>query len=424
LVYFHCNHQYSVTAITTSTGAIAERYAYSAYGQPTILDPSGVTLPTSNFSIRTSYTGREWDATLGLHHFRARWMSGLTGRFLSRDPMGYIDGFGLYTSFVCIGRLDASETKTNLDICNEVKAGFESNLPHDFEKKCGKGKGGYYYYNLKITCEADSEGGDCKKTGSAGLTWCVHNRLSNNVLNIKICADAAFGTEQQIRDEFREILNHEVIHAMDFCTCDNNCDGSMPPPKGSGPKEKNRFCEHMACTEIRAYSFMECRNVPAADFEKCVIDKAKARLPKICDPKIVENLFGTCAIKQVHPAFPWVMVQLQGKGTLSNARQRALSTYPRTDLPLDRLRCQIGHSSRRDPSERRASTWYKVLLPRVPERACLLRSCRGASMAASGLVPIQDNPHWPCSPSGLSRAWSQDRDCTMGSAAQSIHDHV
>jgi hypothetical protein len=32
----------------------------------------------------------------------------------------------------------------------------------------------------------------------------------------------------------------------------------------------------------------------------------------------------------------------------SNARQRALSTYPRTDLPLDRLRCQMGHSSRRD----------------------------------------------------------------------------
>jgi RHS repeat-associated protein len=86
---FCCNHQYSITAITTSAGAIAERYAYSAYGQPTILDPSGVALPTSNFSIRTSYTGREWDATLGLHHFRARWMSPSAGRFLGRDPIGY-----------------------------------------------------------------------------------------------------------------------------------------------------------------------------------------------------------------------------------------------------------------------------------------------------------------------------------------------
>ena len=59
LVYFHRNQQYSVTAVTTSGGAIAERYAYSAYGQPTILDASGAVLQTSNFSIHTSYTGRE-----------------------------------------------------------------------------------------------------------------------------------------------------------------------------------------------------------------------------------------------------------------------------------------------------------------------------------------------------------------------------
>jgi RHS repeat-associated protein len=87
LVYFHRNHQYSVTAITTSTGAIAERYAYTAYGQPTVLDPSGTVLQASNFSLRYSFTGREWDATLGLHHFRARWMSPSAGRFITRDPI-------------------------------------------------------------------------------------------------------------------------------------------------------------------------------------------------------------------------------------------------------------------------------------------------------------------------------------------------
>jgi hypothetical protein len=74
---FCCNHQYSVTAITTSTGAISERYAYSSYGQPTILDASGSALSSSAISNRYTYTGREWDATLGLHHFRARWMSSL-----------------------------------------------------------------------------------------------------------------------------------------------------------------------------------------------------------------------------------------------------------------------------------------------------------------------------------------------------------
>ena len=38
--YLHRNQQYSITAMTTSTGAVAERYAYTAYGQPTILNAS------------------------------------------------------------------------------------------------------------------------------------------------------------------------------------------------------------------------------------------------------------------------------------------------------------------------------------------------------------------------------------------------
>ncbi|XZE21890.1 RHS repeat-associated core domain-containing protein [Pirellulaceae bacterium SH449] len=87
--YYHRNQQYSITAMTTSTGAVAERYAYTAYGQPTILNSSGTVLTSSAVGNRYTYTGREWDETLGLHHFRARCMSPLAGRFLGRDPIGY-----------------------------------------------------------------------------------------------------------------------------------------------------------------------------------------------------------------------------------------------------------------------------------------------------------------------------------------------
>jgi RHS repeat-associated protein len=100
LVYFHRNQQYSVTAITTSTGAVAERYAYSAYGQPTILNASGTVISATTLSNRYSYTGREWDATLGLHHFRARWMSPSAGRFLGRDPIGYFGALDLLGKFI------------------------------------------------------------------------------------------------------------------------------------------------------------------------------------------------------------------------------------------------------------------------------------------------------------------------------------
>ena len=92
-----CNQLYSVTAVTTSAGSIAERYAYTAYGQPTVLDASGTVISATTLSNRYTYTGREWDATLGLHHFRARWMSPNAGRFLGRDPIGYEGSeWGLY----------------------------------------------------------------------------------------------------------------------------------------------------------------------------------------------------------------------------------------------------------------------------------------------------------------------------------------
>ncbi len=73
--YYHRNQQYSITAMTTSTGAVAERYAYTAYGHPAILNASGTVLTSSTVGNRYTYTGREWDETLGLHHFRARWMN-------------------------------------------------------------------------------------------------------------------------------------------------------------------------------------------------------------------------------------------------------------------------------------------------------------------------------------------------------------
>ncbi len=105
-ISFCCNQQYSITAVTTSTGSIAERYAYTAYGQPTILDASASVLSSSAISNRYTYTGREWDATLALYHFRARWMNSVAGRFLGRDPIGYEDGVSLHQLNVNLSSLD------------------------------------------------------------------------------------------------------------------------------------------------------------------------------------------------------------------------------------------------------------------------------------------------------------------------------
>ena len=89
-------HQYSITALTDGAAQVVERYAYSAYGEPTILDASLTELPDSAVGNRYMYTGREWDGKLGLYHYRARMYSAENGRFVSRDPIGYADSLGLY----------------------------------------------------------------------------------------------------------------------------------------------------------------------------------------------------------------------------------------------------------------------------------------------------------------------------------------
>lgn len=88
--HFHHRHQqYSITAITDASATIVERYAYTAYGTPTITDPSGTLRTTTITGNRYTYTGREWDEALTLYHYGERMYDAVAGRFVSRDPIGF-----------------------------------------------------------------------------------------------------------------------------------------------------------------------------------------------------------------------------------------------------------------------------------------------------------------------------------------------
>jgi RHS repeat-associated protein len=163
--YYHRNQQYSITAMTTSTGAVADRYAYTAYGQPTILNASASVLTSSAVGNRYTYTGREWDETLGLHHFRARWMSPLAGRFLGRDPIGYEDGNSLYLVALMFDRVDATGTtaikltKTVADLPRTCGSTQMANWRFSIDKKgdsnsgpCQNGYEGYLIQHVEMSC--------------------------------------------------------------------------------------------------------------------------------------------------------------------------------------------------------------------------------------------------------------------------------
>ncbi len=54
---------------------------------------------TSRRSEQIGFTGRYLDKETGLYYFRARYYSGTLGRFIGRDPLGYVDGHHLYMAY-------------------------------------------------------------------------------------------------------------------------------------------------------------------------------------------------------------------------------------------------------------------------------------------------------------------------------------
>jgi RHS repeat-associated protein len=82
------DNQGTVRDIVDHAGAAVGHFTYDAFGN--IL--SGDTSLT-----RYLYTGREFDATTGLQYNRERWYDSHTGRWLSEDPIPFVDGSNNYT---------------------------------------------------------------------------------------------------------------------------------------------------------------------------------------------------------------------------------------------------------------------------------------------------------------------------------------
>ncbi len=106
LLYYHHNQQFSTVALTNSSGLVASRYAYTAYGEQTLLNFTGAAQDFSTYANRHTYTGREWDNDLKLHYFRARWYDAVAGRFIGRDPLGFVDGENPYCAYFSPNSLD------------------------------------------------------------------------------------------------------------------------------------------------------------------------------------------------------------------------------------------------------------------------------------------------------------------------------
>jgi RHS repeat-associated protein len=98
--YYLQDANYNVTAVTDDAGAVVERYAYTPYGEVTVLNgASDYNSEGIDWSVDTAgtdiknvylYTGRERDAETGIQINRWRYYAAHLGRWLTRDPLGYL----------------------------------------------------------------------------------------------------------------------------------------------------------------------------------------------------------------------------------------------------------------------------------------------------------------------------------------------
>ena len=95
VAYYHRNRQYNTVALTDAVGAIVEQYSTDAMGRVKAFD-AAATAKAAPTATTVLFTGRVWDAETGLYYFRARYFEVELGVFISRDPLGFVDGNSVY----------------------------------------------------------------------------------------------------------------------------------------------------------------------------------------------------------------------------------------------------------------------------------------------------------------------------------------
>ena len=89
IYFYHKDGLGSVTNLTDGTGSVVNSYTYKSFGE--------IYSQTGSLQQPFTFTGREFDPESGLYYYRARYYDPKTGRFWTKDPIGFAGGdFNLY----------------------------------------------------------------------------------------------------------------------------------------------------------------------------------------------------------------------------------------------------------------------------------------------------------------------------------------
>ncbi len=101
LLFYAQDANFNTTALVDADGDIVEWYLYDPYGQVTIVREDGLgDLETTSWANSAQneilYTGHHFDPETGLYYAINRYYHPRLGRFISKDPLGYVDGMNMY----------------------------------------------------------------------------------------------------------------------------------------------------------------------------------------------------------------------------------------------------------------------------------------------------------------------------------------
>ncbi len=94
--FYHADELYNVMKVTDAAGSVVEGYDYEDYGQPSFFNAAGNPIAGSAVGNPYLFTGRRFDEESRFYYYRNRYLDSRSGRFIQRDPKGYVDGMGLY----------------------------------------------------------------------------------------------------------------------------------------------------------------------------------------------------------------------------------------------------------------------------------------------------------------------------------------
>jgi len=103
-LYYCQDANFNTTALVSAAGTVVERYVYDPYGKVTIWNEARTSTVSWANSEKNEilFGGYRYDPESALYHVRNRVYHPTLGRWLQRDPLGYVDGMSLYE--YCRGR--------------------------------------------------------------------------------------------------------------------------------------------------------------------------------------------------------------------------------------------------------------------------------------------------------------------------------